>query len=441
MARLHIVGGGLAGLAAALRASAAGLDVTLYEAAGRAGGRCRSFFDAKIGCVIDNGNHLLLSGNRSAMAYLAEIDASDRLAGPDEAAFPFVDLETGERWSLRPNAGPLPWWIFSPERRVPGSRARDYFAVLAVLRAGEGRRIGEVLDTASPLFHRFWDPLIVAALNTASEAAAAELLRPVLAETLLRGGDHARPLIARTSLADTFVDPALETLAARGADIRFNTRVSGLEIMRNRVDALQTTGETIAIAPDDGVLLAVPGRVAASLLPALETPPEGEAIVNAHFRLAEAPAGEGIRIIGLVGGLAQWIFLRGEVASVTISAADRVARLPGTEIAQACWEDVRRALDLGDAPLPPCRIIKEKRATFAATPEALTRRPGPQTELENLFLAGDWTATGLPATIESAVRSGHTAAKCACAGLTRGALRMTSPRLQKTATQTGGACR
>jgi len=441
MARVHIIGGGLAGLAAAVRAAAGGFDVSLYEAAGRAGGRCRSFYDDKIGCVIDNGNHLLLSGNRSAHAYLAEIGAADRLVGPGEAAFPFVDLETGERWSLRPNAGPLPWWIFKPERRVPGSRPRDYLAALTLARAGEGRRIGEILDTTSTLFRRFWEPLIVAALNTHPEEAAAGLLGPVLAETLLRGGRHARPLIARESLADTFIDPALARLKAEGAEIRFNARVSGLEMVRGRVGALTLPGERIAIAEADSVILAVPGRVAASLLPALEMPPEGEAIVNVHFRLAEAPAADAIRIIGLVGGLAQWIFLRGEVASVTISAADRIARLPAEDIARRCWEDVRSALDLGEAEPPPVRVIKEKRATFAATPEAMGRRPGPRTELENLFLAGDWTATGLPATIESAVRSGHTAAKCACAGLTRGALRMTSPKLQKTATQTGGACR
>ena len=441
MARLHIVGGGLAGLAAGVRAVGAGLDVSLYEAAGRAGGRCRSYFDAKIGCVIDNGNHLLLSGNRSARAYLAEIGAAERLAGPGEAAFPFVDLKTGERWSLRPNAGPLPWWIFRPKRRVPGSRARDYLKALALLRAGESRRIGEILDTQSSLFRRFWEPLIVAALNTQPEEAAAGLLRPVLGETLLRGGRHARPLIARDSLADTFVDPALAHLEAEGADIRFNARVSGLEIARGRLGAITLAGERIALAAEDAVILAVPGRVAASLLPSLRTPPEGEAIVNAHYRLADAPAGEAIRIVGLVGGLAQWIFLRGEIASVTISAADRVAGLPSGEIAQRCWEDVRRALDLGEAALPPVRVIKEKRATFAATPEALGRRPGPKTGLENLFLAGDWTATGLPATIESAVRSGHTAAKCASARLTQGALRMTSPDSKKTATQTGGAGR
>ncbi|RMD87262.1 MAG: FAD-dependent oxidoreductase, partial [Alphaproteobacteria bacterium] len=124
MARIHVIGGGLAGLAAAVECAVAGRAVTLYEAAGHAGGRCRSFYDEKIDAVIDNGNHLLLSGNRAARAYLRRIGARDRVAGPDRAVFPFIDLGTGERWELRPGDGWLPLWIFDPRRRVPGTRAR-----------------------------------------------------------------------------------------------------------------------------------------------------------------------------------------------------------------------------------------------------------------------------------------------------------------------------
>src|SRR5271154_7218582 len=118
----HVIGAGLAGLSAALRLTEAGYRVALYEAGPQAGGRCRSYFDEVLGCRIDNGNHLLMSGNRSALAYLDRIGAADSLAGPDEARFPFVDLETGERWEVVPNDGPLPLWLLDPKRRVPGSK-------------------------------------------------------------------------------------------------------------------------------------------------------------------------------------------------------------------------------------------------------------------------------------------------------------------------------
>jgi len=432
MARVHVIGGGLAGLAAGVRAARAGVAVSLYEAAGRAGGRCRSFYDSAIGCVIDNGNHLLLSGNRSAIAYLREIGAADRLAGPAETVFPFVDLDSGERWSLAPNPGPLPLWIFDARRRVPATRPRDYLSAFTLLSAPAERPVGKILSGDSALFRRFWDPLIVAALNTRTDAAAVGFLQCVLAETLLRGGRRYRPLIARDSLADSFVDPARAWVRAARAELRFNARAAGLEQVGGRVAAIALAGgERIVVGAEESVILAVPARIAAQLVPLAAVPPEGEAIVNVHYRLAEPPPGDPIRILGLIGGLAQWIFLRGDVASVTISAADGVARRPAEAIARDCWNDVRRALQLEQTEMPPCRVIKEKRATFAATPDALGRRPGPATQTSNLFLAGDWTATGLPATIESAVRSGHSAAKSALHTLTRGGDRKTSRQPEK----------
>jgi protoporphyrinogen oxidase len=109
VASVHIVGAGLAGLAAATRLSVAGITVTVHEAANQAGGRCRSYHDPALDMMIDNGNHLVLSGNSSVLAYVEEIGAQDRLMGPQHAAFPFVDLATNERWSLRPNDGLVPW--------------------------------------------------------------------------------------------------------------------------------------------------------------------------------------------------------------------------------------------------------------------------------------------------------------------------------------------
>src|SRR5262249_51138766 len=117
-----------------------------------------------------------------------------------------------------------------------------------------------------------------------------------------------------------------------------------------------------------------------------------------------------VRIVGVVGGVAQWVFARGEIASVTISAASDLADTPAEEIAARCWPDVASALDLGDMPLPPARGVRAKRATSAQTPAAARLRPKARTGIANLVLAGDWTDTGLPATIEGAVRSGFTAA-------------------------------
>ncbi|MFW6027197.1 MAG: FAD-dependent oxidoreductase, partial [bacterium] len=108
--KIHIVGAGLAGLAAAVRLAGNGHEVALYEGAGQAGGRCRSFTDARLGCLIDNGNHLLMSANRAALAFLGEIGAQNSLIGPARASYPFYDMHTGKSWRLRPNRGPVPYW-------------------------------------------------------------------------------------------------------------------------------------------------------------------------------------------------------------------------------------------------------------------------------------------------------------------------------------------
>src|SRR6516162_8495053 len=159
----HVVGAGLAGLAAATALADAGRPVRLYEASGHAGGRCRSYFDAELGCRIDNGNHLLLAGNRAARDYLDRIGAHETLEGPLDAVFAFADAASGERWALRLNRGPLPWWIGSAARRVPGTRPADYLAAaLSLRRAAQQATVAEVLDAHQPLFRRLWEPLAVA---------------------------------------------------------------------------------------------------------------------------------------------------------------------------------------------------------------------------------------------------------------------------------------
>lgn len=415
-ARVHVVGAGLAGLAAAVRLARAGRAVTVYEAAGQAGGRCRSFFEAALARPIDNGNHLLLSGNRAARAYLDEIGAGDSLVGPARAEFPFLDLASGERWTVRPNRGPVPWWIFCVHRRVPGTRPGDYLAGLRLARAGPVDTVAARLDAGSALFRRFWEPMCTAALNAAPAEASAALLWPVLRDTFALGEAACRPLIARTGLSDSFIEPALRLLDKGGARVHFNRRVRALSLAGERVVAIDAGEAPIALDAADAVVLAVPPPVAAALVPGLNVPQASRAIVNGHFRLERAQPG--VTLLGLVGGACQWLFVRDGIASVTVSAADRLADEPAEAIAALLWPEVARALAFGAAPLPAHRIVKEKRATFAQIPAEVARRPDARTAWRNLVLAGDWTATGLPATIEGAVRSGCRAAALVLAGRT-----------------------
>jgi hydroxysqualene dehydroxylase len=425
MAQAHVVGAGMAGLAAALRLSARGHKVTVYDAARHAGGRCRSFYEDSLDHVIDNGNHLMLAGNTAIAAFLAETGAADGLPPAAEARIPFVDLKSGERWAIQPNPGRLPWWIFSRKRRVAGSGAWDYLSALRLAWAGRDATVRDLFGANAEMYRRFWAPLAVAILNTPPEEASARLLWPVMVETFGRGGDACRPRFAREGLSESLIDPAVGLLRRRDVDIRFGHRLRQIDQAGGRVQWLDFGADAVEIGPGDAVVLAVTAPVAAALLPGLRTPSHFHPIVNVHFRPAEGSLGGSLGgspggslgddlppILGIIGGTAEWVFCRGPIVSVTISAADRLADANAEAIAEASWRDVSRALGL-PATLPPYRVIREKRATFAQTPAEERLRPATRTTTKNLFLAGDWTATGLPATIEGAARSGFSAADIA----------------------------
>ena len=403
----HIVGAGLAGLSCAIKLAQGGRRVAVYEAARMAGGRCRSYYDSTLDLTIDNGNHLLLSGNAAARDYTARIDAADALVGPEQCVFEFIDMRDRERWRLRPNASRLPWWIFASSRRVPGTRPADYLGAARLLRAKEGATIGETMDCSGPLYERLWGPVLLSALNTEPREASATLAGAVLRETLAAGGAACRPMVAKDGLGPAFIDPALKKLREFGVDVRFGARLRGIDFAGDRAVRLNFGEEAVELGEADSLVLAVPPWSAAELVPGLVAPDEFRAILNAHFKIPP-PEGQPA-LLGMVGSLSEWLFAFDNRLSVTISGADRLMEAPAEDLALRIWAEVAAVTGLGPE-LPRWRIVKEKRATFAATPGQQARRPGAKTQWRNLLLAGDWTATGLPATIEGSIRSGYRAA-------------------------------
>jgi hydroxysqualene dehydroxylase len=404
---VHIIGAGVSGLSAAVRLSNAGCPVHVHEATQQAGGRCRSYFDAATNLTIDNGNHLVLSGNRHVRDYARAIGTEAGLVGPARAQFPFVDISTGQRWQLDLGDSRWPTWVLDEARRVPDTGLLDYLKLAPIIWAGADRLVGNTIPCDGTLYQRLVQPLLLAALNCDPPEGSAGLAGAIVRETLLAGGEACRPLIARDGLSAVLIEPAVKLLEGRGASVRLGHELRALVTSGDRVNELNFGDDKIALGPDDTVILAVPPRPAASLLPGLKTPTKFRAIVNAHFRI-DPPRGAA-PILGVVGGLVEWLFAFPQRLSVTISNGDRLVDMPREELALAIWRDVCKAGGVsGD--LPPWQIVRERRATFEATPEQNALRPGPVTGFKNLFLAGDWTATGLPATIEGSVRSGDRAA-------------------------------
>ncbi|HEY0235230.1 MAG TPA: hydroxysqualene dehydroxylase HpnE [Afipia sp.] len=408
----HIIGAGLSGLSAAVRLANEGYQVHVHEATQNAGGRCRSYFDGATNMVIDNGNHLLLSGNIHARLYALSIGTETKLVGPDSAQFHFMDVSTGKKWLLDLGRSRLPLWLFSAKKRVPDTRVTDYLKLMPLTWASTASLVGNAIKCEGTLYQRLVQPLLLAALNVDPPKGSAGLAGAIVRETLLAGGNACRPLIAREGLSAVLVDPALEFLKKKGATVKFGHELRQIETKDDKVTVLDFGDDTIALETEDVVVLAVPARPASSIVLGLKTPTKFRAIVNAHFRYdppESLPA-----LTGVVGGLIEWLFSFPDRLSITISDADRLINTPREELARDIWRDICKVAGLGEAvaegPLPPWQIVRERRATFEATPEQNALRPGPVTEWKNLFLAGDWTDTGLPSTIEGSIRSGDRAA-------------------------------
>ena len=280
--------------------------------------------------------------------------------------------------------------------------------------AKNGATIGETMNCDGALYEKLWRPVMLSALNTEPREASATLAGAVLRETLAAGGAACRPLVAKRGLGDAFIEPALRALHAKGVEPRFGARLREIVFRRARVRALRFGDEEFALSESDSVVL---GGAA----------------------LDRAGASAGSRRAGRFSRHSQRPFQdRAARRAAAAARHDRLALRMAFRLRRpAVRHDQRRrpvdgraargagGKNLGEKSpphpvfagtclaLPPWQIVKEKRATFAATPAQEARRPGAATSWPNLFLAGDWTNTGLPATIEGSIRSGYRAAELA----------------------------
>ncbi|MDX1922864.1 MAG: hydroxysqualene dehydroxylase HpnE [Alphaproteobacteria bacterium] len=407
---IHIIGAGLAGLSAAVHLTASGHKVVLYEAGQHGGGRCRSYHDKELDCLIDNGNHLMLSCNEAALSYLMMIGAEDTLQIASAPIFPFMDIQSGKCWTIRMGQGRFPGWVFDKNARVPDTKWSDYLAALKLTSADRWAHVADCVDKNSVLYQRFWQPLCVAIMNTQAHEASAQVFGNVLREAFGAGGIGCKPVIVKEGLSQSFVDPAERYLKERGVAIHYGKRLRSLEMEADEIKTLHFVDQDVGLEHLDWVVLALPAWVINDLLPTIPTPIHFRSIVNAHFKVSVASKSE-TGILGLIGGDVEWIFEKPNMISTTTSAAEKIVDKSAEEIAALLWGDIAKVYGLNVQEIPPYRIVKEKRATFAATPEEIIRRPAIAARNTNLVVCGDWTNTGLPSTIEGAIRSGRSAAE------------------------------
>ncbi|KVC48611.1 hydroxysqualene dehydroxylase HpnE [Burkholderia diffusa] len=407
---VHVIGAGLAGLSAAVELQRRGRRIVLHDAHAHAGGRCRSWFDGALNTTLDSGLHQVFAGQSATQRYLRAIGAADQLAGPALPEYPVVDVASQQRWTLRFGNGRWPSWLFDAASRAPGTTPLDYLALAPLAFARTGRSLAQTMRCDGVLWDRWLRPYFLGVLNVEPRHASAELARAALRDAFAAGGPGWRPLVARHGLGSAFVEPALRMLQHGGAQIRLNSRLDAFEFGAhgNAIDAVAIGGERVDLAPGDAVVLAVPPEVAQPLVPDLAAPDTFSAAVTAYFAV-DMPAGSPLQT-SVVNGVVDAVRTGGGPLAATIRDAARWLDMPRDVLARRIWEDVARVTGANPGTLPAWQLVVELRAGFAAVPSQEMKRPAVRTRWTNLVLAGDWIATGLPATIEGAIRSGQLAA-------------------------------
>lgn len=431
--RVVIIGGGFAGLAAGVRLSERGHEVLLLERRNHLGGRAYSFIDSKTGDVVDNGQHLFMGCYRHTIAFLETIGRLDRLKFQDRPHVDFLDRQGFASFDCPPLPAPL--HVLAGLLRMKGIGIGDKLRTFNVGRAIKGNgtlspgalTVDQWLDELgqSPrIKQRFWYPMVVATLNQSPDIASARLLKVVLEQAF--GGDTnaARIGISRVGLSDLYTDGAFDFIKARGGDVQTGVQVRRLIVERGVVIAVELKdGQR---TEGDYFISAVPPEPLFALLP--------DELRNKEFGRLEALGSSPIvsinlwfdrsiidrEFVGLLGTRSQWLFNKDLILSpgkqsnqvaVIISAARDFVDLTKNDLVDMAVSELHELLPASRAAmLVHSVIVKEREATLSHTVESDSLRLGARTSISNLILAGDWTDTGLPATIESAVMSGDVAA-------------------------------
>jgi squalene-associated FAD-dependent desaturase len=431
--RVVIIGGGFAGLAAGVRLSERGHEVILLERRNHLGGRAYSFIDSKTGDVVDNGQHLFMGCYRHTIAFLETIGRLDRLGFQDRPHVDFLDRQGVASFDCPPL--PAPFHVLAGLLKMKGIGFGDKLRTINVGRAikGNGRlspaglTVDKWLDElgqSARIKQRFWYPMVVATLNQSPDRASARMLKVVLQEAF--GGDSksSRLGISRVGLSDLYTDGASDFIKSRGGDLQTGAQVRRLIVER---------GEVVAVELKDGDRLeadyfvsTVPPEALSAILP--------DKLKNEEFAQLERLGSSPIvsinlwfdrpiinrEFVGLLGTRSQWVFNKdlilkparqsNQVAVIISAARDFVDWTKNDLVDMAIGELHELLPESRGATLLHSVIVKEREATLSHTVGSDGLRPGPRTSIPNLILAGDWTDTGLPATIESAVMSGNVAA-------------------------------
>ena len=444
-----IIGGGFAGLAAAVDLAEQGWPVVLLERRHFLGGRAYSFTDKMTGDVIDNGQHLMMGCYHHTLAFLDKLGARHKLKFQTNPRVDFLHEHAGHARFQCPRL-PAPLHLVGGLARLHSLNWRDRWHALRVglaLRGlhGNRTRLADItvrqwlneLGQTPQMQSRFWDLVALATLNESPDRASADMFARVLDQAFMHSKQDSTMVVARVGLSDLYTTDAQMFIEKRGGQVRLNASVKKIDFADGRaVGVTLESGATIAAS---AIISAAPYFMLNRMLPAELVKQHAAWQAIAQFQSApivsinvwyDRPVTD-LEFVGLLDSPIEWVFNKNAIAgdaqrptqhlALVISGAHEAAKQTKDELLAVANREMQRFFPAARAAqLVHSFIIREHDATLAHTVGTARLRPRQQTPYPNFFFAGDWTATGLPATIEGAVWSGQECARLLSAQHTNG---------------------
>lgn len=421
MKKCIVIGGGLAGLSTAAFLVKNNIQVEVIEASSRLGGRVFSIKDDKTGDYIDNGQHILLGCYKDTLEFLKIIGATDNFLFQENLEVNFIK-EGFREFPLKAFNFPYPFNLlfgFLNYKALPLKERlhiiqffiRLYFysdSFLEKISINDWLTIEQQSEDAKKCF---WEVISIGALNCGTNLASAQIFSKILKKIFFKGKKAATIILPKFDLSKSFCDNAKSYIEENGSKISLSESVGEIMFASDKLQSIMTNKRIIN--DFDFVVSTISLNAIKKVLNKNnflgDLKFNYSPILNVHLWLKENNLKH--RFYGFIGSAVHWVFNNGSYITVTISDAKKYDNLGKDEMYRIVIREIEKYLKLSKNNINHYRIIREKRATFIPTKDIINRRPMPRTKWENFFLAGDWTNTDLPATIEGAVKSGKTVSR------------------------------
>ena len=421
MKKCVVIGGGVAGLTAAAYLAKNKFKVTLIESSPKLGGRAYSFSDQNTNSTIDNGQHILMGCYTDTLRFLKLIGAQTNFIYQQRLEVNF--LKPGNKLvRLKSFPAFYPLNLVLALLNFKALSISERFSVLFFMikppfvshQKLVNKNVKEWLEEnhqSKNVISSLWEMIAVGALNTNIKKASALIFHELLMKMFFKGNFSSTIILPKYSLTESYVTNAKNFIEENYGEIKLSSSVDEIIIAYDKVIGIKINGE--AFNDFDFLISAIPFYSIQKIIPRNILDDnisfEYSSILNIHIWLKNNPLPESF--YGLIDSPVHWIFNKNDHLNIVISDADYLMSKSSEEIIEMCKTELKKFAGINKSEIIEYKVLKEKRATFIPTNNIIYSRPGSKTKIKNLFLAGDWTDTGLPSTIESAAKSGRIASE------------------------------